>query len=375
MPDREEVEALGREYGLSFKDWKACGYVTLGIGGDAMIEEEDGRSYHIEYVEMKSEATVLSEDAYRELTGQEVDVEPGTYFNLTNEEETALFTNESAREFTNMVTRTQLATQFAGYLYFDLLVDVDRDCCVLDNEDYALISGGLTDDWRGQFVRFNVDGEDSYPFANAFYHRFVSSFDASCERPSYYDRVQKIRENEEGKVYWGDTDDMTTISYDMSDSFMFRTFWVYQPDFRILNQNDYARNMGVMFMMFLFIFLVCMITAMVVCYTRCQSIAINNRYIFDDLKKLGASPAFLDREVRSQCGSVFKVPSLVGTSAMFLLFTMILYANDGRIIGAEWAAMGVCLCITVAIGGVIYAVYRSAVKVIKGQLGIIYVRK
>lgn len=168
---------------------------------------------------------------------------------------------------------------------------------------------------------------------------------------------------------------MTTISYDMSDSFMFRNFWVYQPDFRILNQNDYARNMGVMFMMFLFIFLVCMITAMVVCYTRCQSIAINNRYIFDDLKKLGASPAFLDREVRSQCGSVFKVPSLVGTSAMFLLFTMILYANDGRIIGAEWAAMGVCLCITVAIGGVIYAVYRSAVKVIKGQLGIIYVRK
>ena len=158
-------------------------------------------------------------------------------------------------------------------------------------------------------------------------------------------------------MYWGDTDDMTTISYDMSDSFMFRNFWVYQPDFRILNQNDYARNMGVMFMMFLFIFLVCMITAMVVCYTRCQSIAINNRYIFDDLKKLGASPAFL------------------GTSAMFLLFTMILYANDGRIIGAEWAAMGVCLCITVAIGGVIYAVYRSAVKVIKGQLGIIYVRK
>ena len=375
VPDREEVEALGREYGLSFKDWKKCGYVTLGIGGNAMIEEEDGRSYHFEYVEMKSEAIVFSEDAYRELTGQEVDVEPGTYFNLTSEEESALFTNESARGFTNMVTRTQLATRFAGYLHFDLLVDLNRDCCVIDNEDYDLISKGLTDDWRGYFVRFNVDGEDSYPFANAFYHRFVSSFDASCERPSYYDRVQKICENEEGKVYWGDTDDMTTISYDMSDSFTFRNFWVYQPDFRILNQNDYARNMGVMFMMFLFIFLVCMITAMVVCYTRCQSIAINNRYIFDDLKKLGASPAFLDREVRSQCGSVFKAPSLVGTSAMFLFFSMILYGNDGRITGTEWVAIGACLCITVAIGGVIYAVYRSAVKVIKGQLGIIYVRK
>ena len=106
------------------------------------------------------------------------------------------------------------------------------------------------------------------------------------------------------------------------------------------------------------------------CYTRCQSIALNNRYIFDDLKKLGASPVFLDREVHSQCGNVFKVPSMVGTTAMFLLFSMILYANDGRMLKTEWMAMGVCLCIIAAIGGVIYAVYRSSVRAIKAQLQI-----
>lgn len=369
VPDREEVETLGKGYGLSFKDWKECGCVTLGIGGTSEIYEEDGLRYHVEYVPMLEEARVLSEDAYRTLTGQAVDVKPGTYMSLTNREETSLYANNSAREITNMVTRKQLATEFAGFLHYDLLAKV-IPCCVLDNEDYAAISEGLTDEWRGRFAAFNVDGEDSYPFANAFYHLFVSSFDESCARPSYYDRVQKIRKNEAGKEYWGDTDDMTTISYELSDSFVFRQFWVYQPDFRILNQNDYMRSMAVMLMMFLFIFLVCMITALVVCYTRCQSIALNNRYIFDDLKKLGASPAFLDREVRSQCGNVFRVPSLVGTSAMFLLYSMILYANDGRMLPTEWMAMGVCLCVTSMIGGVIYAVYRSTVKSIKEQLGI-----
>ncbi len=367
VPDREEVEALGREYGLSFQEWTECDYVTLGMGGDSAIEE-DGQHYHIEYVPMKSEAKVLSEDAYRVLTGQEVDVKPGTYLNLTNQEETALATDETAKEFTNMVTRRQLDTEFAGYLHYNLLVEGSITCCVLDNEDYARISEGLTDDWRGRYVAFNVDGEDSYPFANAFYHLFVSSFDETCERLSYYDRVQKIRENEAGKEYWVDTDDFVVIRYESADSFAFRSFWVYQPDFRILNQNDYLRNMAVMFMMFLFIFIVCMITAMVVCYTRCQSIALNNRYIFDDLKKLGASPAYLDKEVRSQCNNVFKVPSLVGISAMFLLFTMILYANDGRMVMTEWATMGICLCIIGLIGGLIYAVYRSAVKTIKRQL-------
>lgn len=369
VPDRETVEKLGREYGLAFQDWKECSCVTLGIGGMDEIYEEDGLRYQVEYVPMRQEARVLSEDAYKILTGQEVDVKPGTYMSLTNREETSLYANDSAREITNMVTRKQLATEFAGFLHYDLLAK-EIPCCVLDNEDYAAISEGLTADWRGQFTAFNVDGEDSYPFANAFYSLFVSSFDDSCERPSYYDRVQKIRENEAGKEYWGDTDDMTTISYELSDSFVFRLFWVYQPDFRILNQNDYLRSMAVMLMMFLFIFLVCMITALVVCYTRCQSIALNNRYIFDDLKKLGASPAFLDREVRSQCGNVFKVPSLVGTSAMFLLYSMILYANDGRMLPTEWMSLGVCLCVTAVIGGVIYAVYRSTVKSIRGQLGI-----
>ena len=369
VPDRTKVEALGKEYDLSLKDWNECDYVTLGMGGMTNIEEEDGLRYHAEYVPMLQEAMVLSEDAYRMITGQEVDVAPGTYRCLNDQEETSLYVNNSAKELTNMTTRKVLATEFAGYLHYDHLAE-EIPCCVLDNADYALISEGLTDDWRGRFAAFNVDGKDSYPFAVSFYHLFVSSFDQSCERIRFYDRVQKIRENEEGQVYWGDTDEMTKISYELSDSFTFRTYWVYMPSFRVLNQNDYLRNMAVMFMMFLFIFIVCMITALVVCYTRCQSIALNNRYIFDDLKKLGASPAFLDKEVRSQCTNVFKMPALVGTTAMFLLYAMILYANDGRLLKPEWAAMGLCLCVIAVIGGVIYAVYRSTVKAIKEQLGI-----
>lgn len=369
VPDRTEIEALGREYGLSLKDWNECDYVTLGMGGTTEIYEKDGLRYHVEYVPMLQEAMVLSEDAYRMITGQEVDVAPGTYRCLTDQEETSPYVNNSAKEITNMTTRKVLATKFAGYLHYDHLAE-EIPCCVLDNADYALISEGLTDDWRGRLAAFNVDGKDSYPFAVSFYHLFVSSFDQSCERIRFYDRVQKIRENEEGQVYWGDTDEMTKISYELSDSFTFRTYWVYMPSFRVLNQHDYLRNMAVMFMMFLFIFIVCMITALVVCHTRCQSIALNNRYIFDDLKKLGASPAFLDKEVRSQCTNVFKMPALVGTTAMFLLYAMILYANDGRLLKTEWAAMGLCLCIIAMIGGVIYAVYRSTVKAIKGQLRI-----
>ncbi|MBD5484210.1 MAG: ABC transporter permease [Lachnospiraceae bacterium] len=366
---REEIETLGNKYGLSFKDWAECEYITLGMGSMTEVYEDDGKHYHIDYVPMLEEEKILSEDAYYALTGQTADVEPGTYMNLTDQDETSLYSNNSAREPTNMVTCRQLDVEFAGFLHYDLLTD-GQGCSVINNEDYAMISEGLTDDWMGRMVRFNVDGKDSYRFADELYDLYVDCFDESCEYPVFYDRVQKIREEEAGEVYWGDTDSMTRISYEQSDSFAFRTWWMYQPSFRILNQNDFLRSMAVMLMMFLFIFIVCLITALVVCYTRCQTIVLNNRYIFDDLKKLGASPDFLCREVRSQCNNVFKIPSLVGMFAMYLLFMMILYANDGRILFSEWMASLVCLAILAVISAVVYAVYRVSVATLKKQLGI-----
>ena len=61
VPDRTEIEALGREYGLSLKDWNECDYVTVGMGGMSEIYEEDGLRYHIEYVPMLQEAMVLTD--------------------------------------------------------------------------------------------------------------------------------------------------------------------------------------------------------------------------------------------------------------------------------------------------------------------------
>ena len=123
-------------------------------------------------------------------------------------------------------------------------------------------------------------------------------------------------------------------------------------------------------MMFLFIFLVCLMTSFVICYTRCQTIVLNNRYIFDDLKKLGASPAFLSKEVRSQCSSVFKTPTLAGMSGMSLLFLLVLYGNDGRISDSEGIGFLICMLILLGVGALTYAVYRGTVKKMKEQLAI-----
>ena len=149
---------------------------------------------------------------------------------------------------------------------------------------------------------FNIKSGDNYQFADSLYRGFIDSMDDKAPLQTYYDRVAKYGAEQRGEVYWGDTDEMTKLSFDHPDSSEFRQFWAYMPKIRTLDQNDFMRTFAVFMMMFLFIAIICMLSALIICYTRCMTIAINNRYVFDDLKRLGASPKFLNKELRSQAG-------------------------------------------------------------------------
>lgn len=375
MPDKAAVEELAEEYGLSLKDWAEFEYISLAFGGMADVMQEDGKHWSTEYDPILSEDRVISEETWNRLTNDTTDVLPGTYLCITNTEETNLSVSSSARHITNMVTRKQIATEYAGLLHYDLLTD-SRGYRVLDQTDYEQLSEGLTDDWKGMFVHFNIDGKDSYPFAEALFRLIVSSSGEDCFITAYYNRVTSIMAEEKGIPDWQESEpDMMRLDPAKTDSIAFRLTWEYQPHFRILNQNDFLLSTSVLLMMFLFIFIVCILTSLVICHTRCQTIVLNNRYIFDDLKKLGASPAFLSREVCCQCSNVFKTPSIVGMIAIYLLFILFLYGNDGQIVFSEIVSLAVCLGILAALGVLIYVVYRLTATTIRRRLGIFQPRK
>lgn len=149
----------------------------------------------------------------------------------------------------------------------------------------------------------------------------------------------------------------------------FRNYWRYMPKSHILDKTDFARTFSVFLMMFLFIAIICSLAAMIFSYTRCMTIALNNRYVFGDLKRLGASPAFLLKEIKGQASPVFKIPVTVGMTAMYFLYMLLLIGNDGRLTRGKIGGMAVCFCILTALAAVYYLVYRYTVKSMWGQCG------
>lgn len=377
LPKQNEVESLAEVYGVELTSWAEEGAATLGGDGTVSIEQDNGAlgtTYITEYRQIASGITVFSESAWNTLTGQDLDLAPGTCANVLDDEGGSEYlSGGDVTRITNMVTGQSLSVTPVEPLRFTMLLG----CYVLDDDDYARITTGLTDLWQETWVFFNVaDVDASYPFAKALFNEIVDRSGPEVEVFDAWDPVQREREIAEKGSYNYDNptylaeNGLSVIDYENRDSMEFRSYWLYMPQFRVLDRNDFVTTMAVFLMLFIFIALICFTAVMVISFTRCMTIALTNARVYDDLRHLGAPRSYLFRSVKRQVSKVYLVPAVVGTTVICAFYAMILYCNDNRFTPGELAGMGTCAVVIAALSLVLYGVYRFTRKRVCRSLSI-----
>ena len=238
------------------------------------------------------------------------------------------------------------------------------------------ITAGLTDLWRETWVFFNVaDAEASYPFADALFNEIVDRSGDDVLQMDAYDLVSAALAEEAGEVYDYDRAHIAAhgfpvIEREDRDTSEFRNYWLYMPQFRVLDQNDFVTTMAVFLVLFIFIALICFAAVIVIAFTRCMTIALTNARVYDDLRHLGAPNRYLFRSVKGQVSKVFLVPAIVGTAVISAFYLMIMYFNDNRFTPGEMAGMAVCAAVIAVLSAVLYGVYRITRRSVCRALGI-----
>lgn len=372
VPGKEEIADLAKDYDLSIKDYKEEATILLGMSTTVERTTDDGKLYTV-YEEFANEGTFLTASAFEFLTGQKTEVAPGTYKAVSNEDETDTYwLTSGADQIINMTTMKKLPVTFDGYLHYSLFSG-RSNYYVLNDTDYENMEVGLGDEWKEHQVLFNIDGEDNYEFADKLFHVFMDALGEKYAISSNYDRVVKYGRSVNGKSYFLDEPEYAAdakVDYADCDGSTFRFGWKYMPSFKMLDSTDFVRTTAVYLMLFFFITIICVMAALIICYTRSISIVLNNRYVFEDLKRLGASPAFLTKEVKAQTRKIFFTPSIIGMVVMYFFFSMIMYANDGTISFTEIASLLVCLALLFLLVLIIWIVYNATVRKMKQMLGI-----
>lgn len=377
MLTKNEIEAMASKDSVTITDWKNTETAVLAHDGNEQITDDTGK-YHYEYRKLLGEGNYISESNFNKTTGQSIHIQPGKLAVVLSKEAA----NGDAEPtdtllLTNMTTRKTLSVSFQEYLRDDMLAYSNYiTYYVLDDADYMSITEGLADPWRETLVFFNVkDVMQTYDFAKELYNSIVDHSSSKQEHADAYDRVGKVAADEAGETYWGDESQMTKLSYHDRDSAQFKMRWKYAPQFRVLDQNDMITTYAVFLMLFIFISIVCFAAVLVISYTRCLTIALNNRQVYDDLRHLGAAPNYLYRSIRGQISKVFGVPSLIGTLLTSIYYVMILYLNDNQITQSEISSLWACLCVVLGISVGIWGFYRFTLHKVCGMLNVKTTRK
>ena len=351
MIGQNDVAQLAQKHNVDITTWVTATGSILGTDGMEHIETESsiGVTYTEEYRELLQSATFLPERAYNAITGQKIDLAPGTCANVLDDDGgSSYLSGGDVTHLTNMVTGKTLDVTPAEPLSYTMLLG----CYVLDDRDYEAISAGLTGQWQEDYVLFNVtDVEASFPFAKALFYDIVDHSGPEVEVFDAWDPVARQIAIEETGSYFCDPESLeesgtSSIDYDKPDSTEFRTSWKYMPQFKILDETELVKTMAVFLMLFIFIAIVCFAAVIVISFTRCMTIGMTNARVYDDLRHLGAPRSYLYRSVKGQVSRVFRVPILVGAILIYAFYTLIMYSN-GEPMGitpSEASGMITCLC-------------------------------
>ena len=373
MPDREEIEQLAEEYRLTVENWAEAPMIVLGEDGTGEDIDENGK-YVYQYHEVISDCIAISASGYEALTGEHLDLSPGTYDECISQD-SAYGPDTGTTLITNMVTGAALDVTYGTFHYSHTL----SGFTVLNDEDFARISEGLDDSWKDTFVQFDADDadspygpEDEYRFSQALRERLVAASSGAGMDSSYYSRAAKTYCDVHGEIYWADNEPASSVHFSRedADSFQFWSLWKYKPYFRVMEQNNFFMNMAILFLAFLFMAVICYTAALIISYTRSITVALSNRQVYEDLIHLGAGNEFRFRSVRQQLSKIYSLPTILGMTAITLFFLMILFANDGRISLSEGVGMGVCMVIMLILGAIIFLFYRRTLKTVCRMLDI-----
>ncbi len=361
----ERIESLAEEYGAVIQDNKNLPMLLLAK--DGMEEFEEGRKFHYEYNPRVGTVYLIKESDFEDFAKTKIQMKVDEYYAITDEEEKVRY-DADITLFTNMDTREEYKIQYAGCLHCEDLVLERNLIYLISDELFDKIDRNLSAEWKENLCYMKI-GNDSYEFASEMYQEFYNCFESEDMIFLGYDKVSAISDYEAGREYWADAPEYQSFSDLPLDNPEFQREWRYFPFFKIMSLQNTIRNYAVFMMLFIYVVIVALVAAWLIAYTRCVTIGMHNRYVFQSLEKLGASEAFRIKELKKQIAAVYKTPTLIGMIVVFLLFGLILYGNDGgRLTDSEQLGLIICFGIEVLIGAITYVWYQITVRKVKRML-------
>lgn len=357
---QEQVEKLAEDYQVGIDNYREAEFLRL-LGSGVSRENYDKSGKLIEeYRKQDYIKNFISADEFERVTGIAVNVQPGMYQYISREgnNENYWFLPDDLDLVQNPDSGLQKPLSYAGTVeYSSFFYHYGQDGnanYILNDEDYAELEKGLSDEMHMTHILFDLsDTGDTYGFSKDLYARYCNSVSDSMKKMSAYD---EYREATDSEYSYSEPVEIEPERLGMEID------WKYAPVFVPIQEKSFVQSYATLLLIFIFVAIVCLVSAGVIGYTRSITVAIKSKSVLMDVKKLGADRTYLNRVLKEQVKKVYVLPTIVAVVLMLVYYTLTLWQNDGTITLNEYPmiAVNVLTCLAVCIYQ--YVLYRYSLK-------------
>lgn len=360
---KEETEKIAREHKVTLTAYEDLDSLQLVIRYTGRDMDEQKRYFDAEYEKL---ASFIAASDFERISGRSISLKAGEYQTVTTTDfqENVWVSVDCLNEIENPVTGERMVPEFRGTAEFDnLAIGSDPFAFLLSDEDYNRFAKDLPDDWKEKHAFFNAeymtDAGDKkfyeYEFADAVIQEYIARATELSNHYGLYDSREEELALAAGKEYgYAGKIDLSPDNPQIMDD------WKYAPFSKIFLQANAMEMVAVFVLLSIYISVISLTAAGIMSYIRSITIAMDNRQLFEDLRRLGTDDAYEEKVIKVQLRKIFAYPVAAGCTVVGLFSLFLTYFNDMRLQAFEVNMLLLEVLLMIFIAGVLYVVYRIA---------------
>lgn len=400
---QEDILRLAKDYGVRLTSYETLESLELIIRYTGRDMDNQRRYFDVEYEKL---ASFISASDFTRISGISVSLKAGEYQTVTAAgfRENVWVSVDCLNEIQHPVTGERMVPGFRGTVECDNLSIVSYPFLfLLSDEDYRRFSEELAEEQKERHILFNAEhgaAVDSgvvsnetnsntadrlpaaerpkactcgtgrlcpamYDFADAMKREYITNASARSNHYLLYDT------HEEELALAAGTEYSYAGEIDLSpDNPQLLSDWKYAPFSKILMQAEAMEIVAVFVLLSIYVSVISLTAAGIMSYIRSITIALDNRQLFEDLKKLGADDVYEENVIRVQLRKIFAYPVAMGCMVVGVFSLFMTYFNDMSLQVFEVKMLLMEGVLMLCIAGVLYGVYRLSYGKTKGIVGI-----
>ncbi|MCI8560487.1 MAG: ABC transporter permease [Dorea sp.] len=365
-----EIRALAEKYDTELTAYENVESLELIIVYTGRDMNDEKQYFDVEY---EKRASFISASDFARISERPVHLRAGEYqtITITDFKESIWVSADCLEKIINPVTKEEIKPEFKGTAEFDNLSETVNNSSpftfILSDEDYDKFAKDITDDWKEEHIFFNTaDTMETYDFANAVKEEYISNATAISNHYSLYDAHEEELALAAGEEYgYAGKIDLSADNPRLLDE------WKYSPFSKVIIKADAMELVAVFVLLSIYVSIISLTAAGIMSYIRSITIAMDNRQLFEDLKRLGADNVYEEKVIRMQLRRIFVYPVAAGCTVVGVFSLFLTYFNDMRLQIFEVKMLLMEIILMLVISGVMYGVYKMAYGRTKQIVGII----